>query len=486
MQVQGDPGPDAFEGGSVLDSLDFAVGLIEDKRSELFAASRKVWEFAETKFEETQSAAVLAEVLEREGFTVQRGLADMETAFVGSYGTGGPIVAILGEFDALSGLSQKAERAAADPITPGGNGHGCGHNLLGVGSLAAAIALRHYMEASGLRGTVRYYGCPGEENGSGKAFMARAGVFDDVDFALSWHPGTRTAVRSSSSLANYSVYYRFTGRSAHAAGAPHLGRSALDAVELMSVGVNYLREHIIPEARVHYAVTETGGRSPNVVQAHAEVAYLIRAPRTPQVEEIYQRVCDIARGAALMTGTQVEIIFDKACSNLIPNQTLERVLQANLERLGAPSWTPEEKAFASRIQATLTEAELANDRLPPAEGTDEGPLHTAIRAYQDVPGPGGGSTDVGDVSWVTPTAQLRAATWAIGTPGHSWQVVAQGTTSYANKAMLLAGKAIAATAAEVMAKPELIAQAKAELKERLGGEAYVSPIPAGVKPAPRR
>jgi aminobenzoyl-glutamate utilization protein B len=469
-----------------MDSLDFAVGLIEDRRPLLAAAADKIWELAETKFEEYGSAQVLADILEREGFRVERGLADMPTAFVGSYGQGGPVVAILGEYDALSGLSQEAEVAEPKPVVPGANGHGCGHNLLGVGALAAAIALRHYMQATGLPGTVRYYGCPGEENGSGKAYMVRAGLFADVDFALTWHPATRTAVRSSTSLANYSVYYRFTGRSAHAAGAPHLGRSALDAVELMSVGVNYLREHVIPEARLHYAVTKTGGRSPNVVQALAEVAYLIRAPRTPQVEEIYQRVNDVARGAALMTGTQVEIIFDKACSNLIPNQTLERVLHENLVKLGAPSWTPEERAFARRIQETLTEAERANDRLPPAEGPDDSPLHTGVRPFQDVPGAGGGSTDVGDVSWVTPTAQLRAATWAVGTPGHSWQVVAQGTTSYAKKGMLLAGKAIAAAAAQVMADPEIIRRAKAELAERLGGERYVCPIPPEVKPAATR
>ncbi len=469
-----------------MDILDFATGLIEDKRPQLLAAADKVWEFAETKFEEFKSADVLQEILEHEGFKVQRDLADMSTAFVGSYGQGGPVVAILGEYDALSGLSQLAETAEPKPIVVGANGHGCGHNLLGVGALAAAIALRHYMDATGLQGTVRYYGCPGEENGSGKAFMVRAGLFDDVDFALTWHPGTRTAVRSSSSLANYSVYYRFTGRSAHAAGAPHLGRSALDAVELMSVGVNYLREHIIPEARLHYAMTKTGGRSPNVVQAQAEVAYLIRAPRTPQVEEIYQRVNDVARGAALMTGTKVEIIFDKACSNLIPNQTLERVLHENVIKLGAPTWTPEELEFARKVQASLTDAELGNDRLTPAEGADDSPLHASVRPFQDIPGMGGGSTDVGDVSWVTPTAQLRAATWAVGTPGHSWQVVTQGTTTYAHKGMLLAGKAIAATAAQVMADPELIQRAKAELAERLAGEKYVSPIPSEVKPAPTR
>ncbi len=469
-----------------LDMLDFATGLIEDKRPQLLAAADKVWEFAETKFEEFKSADVLQEILEHEGFKVQRGLADMSTALLGSYGQGGPVVAILGEYDALSGLSQLAETPEPKPVVAGANGHGCGHNLLGVGALAAAIALRHYMDATGLKGTVRYYGCPGEENGSGKAFMARAGLFDDVDFALTWHPGTRTAVRSSSSLANYSVYYRFTGRSAHAAGAPHLGRSALDAVELMSVGVNYLREHIIPEARLHYAMTKTGGRSPNVVQAQAEVAYLIRAPRTPQVEEIYQRVNDVARGAALMTGTKVEIIFDKACSNVIPNQTLERVLHENLTKLGSPAWTPEELDFAREVQASLTDAERGNDRLPPAEGADDSPLHVGVRPFQDVPGAGGGSTDVGDVSWITPTAQLRATTWAVGTPGHSWQVVTQGTTSYAHKGMLLAGKAIAATAAQVMADPELIRRAKAELAERLGEETYVSPIPAEVKPAPTR
>lgn len=458
------------------------AAIIEGKRDFFIQISDKIWEYAETRFEEKQSAELLCQALEKEGFAVERGAAGIETAFIGSFGSGKPVVAILGEFDALSGLSQNRGVASQDPVQEGGNGHGCGHNLLGTGSLAAAVALKQYMEEHQLPGTVRYYGCPGEEGGSGKTFMAREGVFNDADFALCWHPAPLNGIMPGSSLANYQVYFKFKGRSSHAAASPHLGRSALDAVELMNVGVNYLREHVIQEARIHYAITNTGGMSPNVVQAQAEVLYLVRAPKTHQVEEIYQRVCDIARGAALMTGTQLEIVFDKACSNLIGNNVLEEVMHKQFTELGVPVFDESEKELARAIRETLTEEDMKLFRR--MKGIEDKELADFLIPFS-MKGMkvGSGSTDVGDVSWIVPTAQCITACMAIGTPFHTWQLVAQGGTSLGHKGMLHAGKVLAATALEVMQNPELLEAAKAELQQHLAEEPYVCPIPADVKPS---
>jgi aminobenzoyl-glutamate utilization protein B len=456
--------------------------IIEEKRNLLIAASDKIWEYAETRFEEFQSSELLCTILEQEGFTVERGLGGIETAFIGSFGSGKPVVAFLGEFDALSGLSQRARSADKIPVVNGGNGHGCGHNLLGTGALAAAIALRYYMEKHQIPGTIRYYGCPGEEGGSGKTFMAREGLFNDIDFCLTWHPGYANEVTTGTSLANYQVYYKFSGISSHAASSPHLGRSALDAVELMNIGVNYLREHIIPETRVHYAITNAGGNSPNVVQAEASVLYLIRAPRIAQVDEIYQRVCNIARGAALMTETQVEIVFDKACSNLVPNHTLEKIAHKNFTALGVPEYDDEEKTLAEAIRGSLSEEEKNSVRDREIQNKA---LSDRIRPLEAdfVPKSMGGSTDVGDVSWITPTIQCSTACWVVGTPAHTWQVVTIGASSIAHKAMLHAGKVMAATAVEVVENPHIIEEARAELQEYLRDDAYMCPIPAGVRPS---
>lgn len=471
---------------------------IIDQKSDLFTnVSDRIWEYAETRFEEFRSAELLCKTLEAEGFTVEKGVAGIETAFIGSYGSGSPVVAILGEYDALSGLSQERGNATHQPIVAGGNGHGCGHNLLGTGSLAAAVAIRLYMEENGIQGTVRYYGCPAEEGGSGKAYMAREGLFNDADFAICWHPQTFNTLMSISSLANYQVYFKFKGKAAHAAAAPHLGRSALDAVELMNIGVNYLREHIIPEARIHYAITNSGGFSPNVVQAEADVLYLIRAPKTQQVEEIYQRVCQIARGAALMTETAVDIIFDKACSNLIPNQTMERVMYSNFTELGVPEFDQNEKEFARQIRKTIPDSDknselqmiakvLGAKGKAMAEQLKEQELSSILMPLMPAARLMSGSTDVGDVSWIIPTVQCSTTCFAMGTQLHSWQAVAQGGTSIGHKGMLHAGKIMAATAVEMMLNPKLIAEAKAELVEKLDGATYVCPIPADIKPAARR
>ncbi|KIL41231.1 amidohydrolase [Gordoniibacillus kamchatkensis] len=468
-----------------MTDLEKLSAIIEKKRNEFIQLSDKIWEIAETRFEEFRSAELLCQALEKEGFSVQKGVGGMETAFIGSCGSGTPVVAILGEFDALPGLSQKKGVASANPLVEGGNGHGCGHNLLGTGSLAAAVALKTYMEEAGIAGTVRYYGCPAEEGGSGKTFMAREGLFDDVDFALCWHPAPANGVFSANSLANYQVYFKFAGRSSHAAASPHLGRSALDAVELMNVGVNYLREHIIPDARVHYAITNAGGAAPNVVQAEAEVLYLIRAPKTPQVEEIYQRVCNIARGAALMTGTKVEIVFDKACSNLVPNTVLEQVMHEVFTKLGVPVFDDEERKFAREMRATFSAEDINSI---PSKALRDKELADFIMPYGEQRGAsaGSGSTDVGDVSWIAPTVQCVTACMAVGTPFHTWQLVAQGATSIAHKGMLHAGKVMAATALEAMRNPAVLAEAKAELSRQLAETAYTCPIPKDVKPSPKK
>ncbi|WP_421617709.1 M20 family metallopeptidase [Brevibacillus sp. TJ4] len=467
-----------------MDYRQVLSAIIEEKKDLLVSVSDSIWDFAETRFEEFKSAELLCKTLEDEGFVVERGAGGIKTAFVGSFGSGKPVIGILGEFDALSGLSQQKGVAEQLPVVAGGNGHGCGHNLLGTGSLAAAIAVKQYMEKHQLPGTVRYYGCPGEEGGSGKTFMAREGLFDDLDFALCWHPMDYNAIMAVSTLANYQVYFKFKGKSSHAAASPHLGRSALDAVELMNIGVNYLREHIIQEARIHYAITNSGGLSPNVVQANAEVLYLVRAPEVSQVQEIYERVCDIAKGAALMTGTEVEIVFDKACSNLVPNTVLENVMYRNYVELGIPSHDEQELELARRVRATLSAQEIDSVRRmnPELMGKD---LADRLNPYTGTL-PLYGSTDVGDVSWITPTAQCTTACFVLGSPAHSWQWVTLGATSIAHKGMLHAGKVMAATAVDMLLNPELIEQAKAELRQRVGEKGYVCPIPDGVVPSAKK
>ncbi|MCM3225994.1 amidohydrolase [Terribacillus saccharophilus] len=453
--------------------------ILEGKSNELTAVSDRIWDFAETRYEEIQSAEILAATLEEEGFEVQRNAGDIETAFVASFGSGKPVIAFLGEYDALSGLSQQADSATKDPIEEGGNGHGCGHNLLGTGAMAAAIAVKQLMEETGLEGTVRYYGCPAEEGGGGKAFMARAGLFDDVDVALTWHPWDENQVYHARMLATCQVYFRFTGTSSHAAFSPHLGRSALDAVELMNIGSNFLREHIIPEGQLHYAITDTGGMSPNVVQANAEVLYKIRAPKMGQVEEILERVKDVARGAALMTGTQLEIQFDAASADLIPNETLGRLIHKHLITTKAPSYTEEETAFAQSIQQTFSAEEKAV-----IEKNDNKVLAKGVKEFSSVPGFFKGSTDVGDVSWLVPTGQIYITTCAFATPFHSWQLVTQGKSSVAHKGMLYTGKVLAAAAMELLEQPELLEGIKAEHQSNLEGETYRSLIPSDTKPAP--
>jgi aminobenzoyl-glutamate utilization protein B len=476
------------------DAVTSIAEAIEKMKPDFSTLSDSIWDFAELKFDEKRSSAMLAKTLEDNGFAVTHSVAGMDTAFIGEFGSGKPVIAILGEFDALAGMSQAADIAEHRPLASGGTGHGCGHNLLGVGSLMAAIALSRHLRENGIPGTVRYYGCPGEEGGSGKTFMVRAGLFDDVDTALTWHPAPFNGVRSTNNLAVLEYYYRFKGVASHASNTAHLGRSALDAVELMNVGVNFLREHMPQDCRVHYAITDAGGRAANVVQAQAEVVYLVRAPEMTQALDLAKRVDKVARGAAMMTETEVEIVFDTASTNLLPNITLETAMHDNLVALGPIAFDEADLAFAKSIQDTFTEEaikssirlyQIKGDVFSNAKIDGSTPLHLGLRDFEGHSHFRAGSTDVGDVSWVTPTAQCWSPAWAIGTNPHTWQVVAQGKSAAAHKAMAHAAKAIATTGLSLITAPELLAAAKAEWTEKTDGQAYVCPIPADVMPAVR-
>jgi len=460
--------------------------LIDIKSAKYKQLSNQIWDYAETRFAEFQSAKALSNALEQEGFNVEYGVSGLQTGFIGSYGSGGPVIAILGEFDALAGLSQKADSFVFDPVVPNGNGHGCGHHLLGVGSLAAAIAIKDYLHEHQLKATVKYYGCPAEESGYGKSFMARDRHFDDVDLALSWHPHTFNTVMNVTSNAVIHATFSFKGRSAHAGAAPHLGRSALDAVELMNVSTNYLREHMVDEARIHYAVTNTGGLAPNVVQSEAEVTYLIRAPKPNQVKSLFERVTNCAKGASLMTETTVEIKMEGSCHNLIPNKTLEKVMHQAMQELSLPEASFEEIEFAKAIYHSFTEEErqaaegyVGKDI---AKRLAEKPIAEFVAPYSEKIEFMGGSTDVADCSWNVPTVQCLTSTFAFGTPFHTWQVVAQGKQPYAKNAMLLAGKAMASTAVTAIQSETIIEKATEEWQERLDGEVYEALIPNDLKP----
>ena len=462
--------------------------LVDKYQDDVVRINDTVWGYAEAGMKEYKTAKFYEEFFAEKGFQVESGLADMPTAFVASWGEGHPIVGFLAEFDALPTLSQEAACAVKTPVVEGAYGHGCGHNSLGAGAAGAALAFRDYLEQNGMQGTVRFYGCPAEEYGSGKIYMARAGLFEDADICLTWHPGAMNQVTTSSSLANISVMFEFHGVSAHAAGNPHLGRSALDACELMNVGVNYLREHIIPEARVHYAYKNAGGIAPNVVHDHAVIHYFIRAPKMSQAPEIYERVKDIAEGAAKMTGTTHEVHLKEAIYDYNPNRTLEKVMQEAFEEIGAPAFDEADFELARKFRATYTKGDLdsvqsglvRNGYPADAIGPDE-VLHTRVLPYVPIDRAMPGSTDVGDASYCAPTAQCSVATEALGTPGHSWQITAQSCSPLASKGAVVAAKVMALTAAKAIAQPELLEKAKAELVRTTGGK-YVSAMPPEIMP----
>ncbi len=447
------------------------------------ALSDAVWATPETCYAEHASVALHIDELQHHGFRIKRNVADIPTAVVGEWGDDGPVIAFLGEYDALAALSQEADLDRQSPIEDGANGHGCGHNLLGSAAMLAATAVRDWLAETGTKARVRYVGCPAEEGGSAKTFMVKAGVFDDVDVAITWHPAAIANTMRSSSLAAARVDFTFGGKASHAAASPHLGRSALDAVELMNVGVNYLREHMSDQARIHYAYLDAGGISPNVVQSTAKVRYVVREPQTRAMVALIERVKQVAEGAALMTETNMQCQIVSVASELMPNGPLCDAMQRNLDLLGPPQFDQEDRTYASRMQATLSEEDiLAAYAMAGMRETQRKPLADFIVPPSATVVDLSGSTDVGDVSWVVPTVQMWGANYAIGTPFHSWQMVAQGKSGPAIKGMSHAAQVMAATGVDIILDADLRARAKRDLEKRVGPSGYVSPLPADAKP----
>ena len=417
----------------------------------------KIWSYAEVGYQETKSSGLLQSQLESEGFKVEADIGGMPTAFVASYGSGHPIIGVLAEFDALPGVAQAAvpERS---PIEGQIAGHACGHHLFGTASVEAAVSVKNWLKATGQKGTIRVYGCPAEEGGSGKVYVVRSGVLDDVDAVLHWHPGDGNGVTMSSTLANKSGKFRFYGVASHAAAAPERGRSALDAVEAMDHMVNMMREHVPDSTRIHYVITR-GGEAPNVVPAFAEVYYYVRSPDRAIVMSVWDRVQKAADGAALGTGTTTKTEITGGAYDLLPNETLGRIMQTNLEAVGGVTYDAKETAWAEELQKTLPAG-----RKPT--------LNQASKIYPFDPTPhvGSASTDVGDVSWAVPTIGLGAATWVPGTPAHSWQAVAAGGTSIGVKGMQVAAKTIAGTAMDLFQSPDALKAAKTEFEQRRGSD----------------
>lgn len=432
------------------------LNRVEELSGPFSKVAMQIWEWAEIGYQEHKSSGLLQEELRKAGFRVETGVAEIPTAFVASYGSGKPVIAILGEFDALPGVSQTA--APQREERPGVKaGHACGHHLFGAGSAAAAIAVKEWLQKSGKSGTVRFYGTPAEEGGGGKVYMVRAGLFGDADAVLHWHPSSENRASPSSSLANISTKFRFYGQASHASAAPERGRSALDAVEAMNYMVNLMREHVPQNTRIHYVITR-GGEAPNVVPAFAEVYYYARHPEMREVKEVFERIVKAAEGAALGTGTRMEYELINGVYNLLPNETLTKVLYNNLKTVGGVQYTPEETAYAEQIFSTLNAQQV---RISSA----------AIVQPYEVPqerNGAGGSTDVGDISWVVPTTGLGTATWVPGTSAHSWQAVAAGGTGIGTKGMTVAAKALALTAIDLFNNPKTCEAAKAELQQRTG------------------
>ena len=463
-----------------------------DRQADFFRElADEIWDHPELSLKEFRAADLYCRKLRALGFEVTEKLCGIETAFCGRFGSGKPVIGILGEFDALSGLSQEAGSTEAKPLIPGGNGHGCGHNLLGVGSLAAACAVKEWLEKTGRPGTVIFFGCPGEEGGAGKAFMARDGLWKKLDAALCWHPSDVNQVKTGTNNSSIQVLYRFRGKAAHAAGDPYNGRSALDAVELMNIGVQFLREHMTDDCRIHYAITDAGGVSPNVVQANASVLYMVRANKVADSVKLQARVDDIARGAALMTGTDFERVFIDGTAELLPNFCIEDALYRNLEEIGVPAYTEEDRRLASALKASYPGSGIVGVygiRDPEIEktlrrlsGNGEKAINDFIPPLYSTTAFSPGSTDVGDVSWLTPTSQIETVCWPAGVPGHSWQIVACGKSELAHKGMFLAAKVLAGTAVDLLSDGELLARARAEFEER-SAEGYVCPIEENAVP----
>lgn len=445
------------------------IKMIDTKYDEYSKIARKIWEFAEVGYQEVQSSALLQETLKQAGFNVEAGVAGIPTAFVASYGQGKPIIAILGEFDALPGVSQ-ADVPEKQAVAGRPAGHACGHHLFGTASSAAAIAVKNWLIQNKKTGTIRLYGTPAEEGGSGKVYMVREGLFNDVDVVLHWHPSAQNSASASSSLANVTGKFRFYGVASHASAAPERGRSALDGVEAMNNMVNMLREHVQEDTRIHYVITR-GGEAPNVVPAFAEVYYYARHPQASEAKAVWDRIIKAAEGAAIGTETRMEYEIIGGVYNLQPNETLGKIMHANLTKVGGYTYTAEERAFAEKIQQTFPgmkpKLEMAN-MIEPFFVREEGD---------------GGSTDVGDVSWVVPTIGMGTATWVPGTAAHSWQAVAAGGTSIGFKGMMVAAKTLALTAIELYNSPIVIENAWKELKKRQGEHFEYQALLGNRKPA---
>ena len=429
---------------------------IQARQAEYADVALKIWNFAELGYLETKSSALLQQKLAAAGFTVKAGVADIPTAFVASYGSGKPVIAFIGEFDALPGLSQAAV-PVRQVVTDGAPGHGCGHNLLGTASMAAAIAVKDWLASSGRTGTVRFYGTPAEEGGGAKGYMVRAGLFDDVDVAISWHPGQSNDVSPSSNLAMVSAKFRFHGIAAHAAAAPERGRSALEAVEAMDMMVNMMRQNVPQETRIHDIITH-GGAAENIVPDFAEVSYFARNPDMRVLDGIWQRIVDAARGAALGTGTTMDYEMTGASYNLLPNAYLAGIERRNMELVGGVKYTPEEQAFAETLRKSMP-----GQLMPLGSEATVQPIAPTITPA---------STDLGDVSWKVPTTEFTTATWVPGVAAHTWQAVACDGMSIGVKGLMVAAKTMALTGMDLFTNPDDVARAKAEFDQRRGGAVY--------------
>lgn len=467
---------------------EWAAAAVARHAEEILDISRSIWRHPEPGMGEYQATKIYRKVCARAGFQFTENLADIPTAFCCEWGSGAPVIAFLGEYDALPGLSQAVPLPVQQPAVGQTCGHGCGHNNLGAGSFGAALALADYLRETKQSGTVRFYGCPGEEDGSGKAFMAEAGVFSGTDACFTWHPGDLNVVVGGGSLAILSVDFSFYGKSAHASSDPELGRSALDAAELTSVGANYLREHISPRARLHYAYQDAGGTAPNVVQAYTRVRYFVRAPRADEAKQIYARLCKVAEGAALMTDTRLEIHLNDCVADYVPNQTLSRVLQQALEDIPAPCYSPEERALAQAFRDTCTPEErrapykiLQRLEIPESALPKETVLYMGVLPYVPRDGVMGGSTDVGDVSHCVPTAQYFGVTMPVGTPTHGWQTTAVSGSALAETGTLQAAQVLALAAIRTLEDPALLQAAREEC-QRVTGAKPAGLMEPGQKP----
>jgi aminobenzoyl-glutamate utilization protein B len=465
------------------------IQWLDDNQQRFIDVSDAIWADPEVAWQEFNASKRQADLLSDEGFHITWDIAGINTAFVAEWGTGKPVIGFAGEYDALAGLSQK-NQATEEPIVKGAPGHGCGHNLLGTGCMAAAAAVKHWLDATGTAGTVRYYGCPAEEQIAGKTFMARVGAFDDLDAALNFHPGRMNAPSKGSAVGVYDLSFRFHGTAAHAGGSPHKGRSALDAVELMNIGVNYLREHVTDKVRIHYVITH-GGDLPNVVPAEAEVWYFVRAHQRSELDQVTDRVRKIAQGAAMMTETTVDEIFHGACSSVLSNHTLADLQYAVMQRIGPIVFTDEEKAYAQQVNDAYP-LDSAEDLFQGLAVPEE--LQATIEALRQQPllgenlpamnesQIGTGSTDVGDVSWITPLSELSTTCFATGAAGHSWGIVATSGMSIGHKGMMHAAKIMAIAAADLYSDPAHLEKARQEFDAATRDAPYTTPLPDHVQP----